>query len=109
LLAAPRFDKGAEIRHRGSRAPSGLHIAMTVAMLRDAGAEVETWTQGPGRPAGQPDTWHVHPGVIGHHEVIVQPDLSNAVPFLARRAGHRGPGADRGVAGGDLAARRADP
>jgi 3-phosphoshikimate 1-carboxyvinyltransferase len=83
LLAAPRFDKGAEIRHRGGRAPSGPHIAMTVAMLRDAGAEVETWTQGPGTPAGQPDTWRVHPGVIGHHEVIVQPDLSNAVPFLA--------------------------
>jgi 3-phosphoshikimate 1-carboxyvinyltransferase len=83
LLAAPRFDKGAEIRHRGGRAPSGPHIAMTVAMLRDAGAEVETWTRESGTPAGVPDTWRVHPGVIGHHEVIVQPDLSNAVPFLA--------------------------
>src|SRR5262252_7057016 len=83
LLAAPRFDKGAEIRHRGGRAPSGPHIAMTVAMLRDAGAEVDTWTQGPDTPAGAPDTWRVHPGVIGPHEVIVQPDLSNALPFLA--------------------------
>jgi len=83
LLAAPRFDKGVEIRHRGARAPSAPHIAMTVAMLRDAGAEVETATHGPGTPAGPPDTWRVHPGVIGHHEVIVQPDLSNAVPFLA--------------------------
>jgi 3-phosphoshikimate 1-carboxyvinyltransferase len=83
LLAAPRFDKGAEIRHRGGRAPSAPHIAMTVAMLRDAGAEVETWTIQSGTPAGTPDTWRVHPGAIGHHEVIVQPDLSNAVPFLA--------------------------
>ena len=83
LLAAPRFDKGAEIRHRGGRAPSAPHIAMTVAMLRDAGAEVETWTRESGTPAGLPDTWRVHPGAIGHHEVIVQPDLSNAVPFLA--------------------------
>jgi 3-phosphoshikimate 1-carboxyvinyltransferase len=83
LLAAPRFDKGAEIRHRGGRAPSAPHIAMTVAMLRDAGAEVETWTRDSGTPAGTPDTWRVHPGVIGHHDVIVQPDLSNAVPFLA--------------------------
>src|SRR5215467_6544708 len=83
LLAAPRFDKGAEIRHRGGRAPSGPHIAMTVAMLRDVGAAVETWAQGPDIPAGTPDTWRVHPGVIGHHEVIVQPDLSNALPFLA--------------------------
>ena len=83
LLAAPRFDKGAEIRHRGGRAPSAPHIAMTVAMLRDAGAEVETWARESGTPAGTADTWRVHPGVIGHHEVIVQPDLSNAVPFLA--------------------------
>src|SRR5215831_6493825 len=83
LLAAPRFDKGAEIRHRGGRAPSAPHIAMTVAMLRDAGAEVETWAQGPDTSAGTPDTWRVHRGVIGHHEVIVQPDLSNALPFLA--------------------------
>jgi 3-phosphoshikimate 1-carboxyvinyltransferase len=83
LLAAPRFDKGAEIRHRGGRAPSAPHIAMTVAMLRDAGAEVETWARESGTPAGTPDTWRVHPGAIGHHDVIVQPDLSNAVPFLA--------------------------
>ena len=83
LLTAPRFDKGVEIRHRGARAPSAPHIAMTVAMLRDAGAEVETATHGPGTPAGPPDTWRVYPGVIGHHEVIVQPDLSSAVPFLA--------------------------
>jgi 3-phosphoshikimate 1-carboxyvinyltransferase len=83
LIAAPRFDKGAEIRHRGGRAPSAPHIAMTVGMLRDAGAEVETWTREPDTPSGTPDTWRVHPGVIGHHEVIVQPDLSNAVPFLA--------------------------
>ena len=83
LIAAPRFDKGAEIRHRGGRAPSAPHIAMTVGMLRDAGAEVETWTREPDTPPGTPDTWRVHPGVIGHHEVIVQPDLSNAVPFLA--------------------------
>ena len=83
LLTAPRFDKGAEIRHRGGRAPSAPHIAMTVAMLRDAGAEVETWTRESDTPAGLPDTWRVHPGVIGHHDVTVQPDLSNAVPFLA--------------------------
>jgi 3-phosphoshikimate 1-carboxyvinyltransferase len=83
LLAAPRFDKGAEIRHRGGRAPSAPHIAMTVAMLREAGAEVETWTRESGSPAGVPDTWRVHSGAIGHHGVIVQPDLSNAVPFLA--------------------------
>jgi 3-phosphoshikimate 1-carboxyvinyltransferase len=50
-------------------------------MLRDAGAEVET--QARDTPAGTPDTWRVYPGVIGHHDTIVQADLSNAVPFLA--------------------------
>ena len=40
LLAAPRYDKGLEVRHRGGRAPSAPHIAMTVQMLRDAGATV---------------------------------------------------------------------
>jgi 3-phosphoshikimate 1-carboxyvinyltransferase len=34
LLAAPRFDKGAEVRHEGPRVPSAPHIAMTVQMLR---------------------------------------------------------------------------
>jgi 3-phosphoshikimate 1-carboxyvinyltransferase len=81
LLAAPRFGKGAEVRHRGARGPSAPHIAMTVQMLRDAGAEVEAW--GADGPAGPPDTWRVQPGAIGHHEVIVQPDISNAVPFLS--------------------------
>jgi len=81
MLAAPRFDKGVEIRHRGARGPSAPHIALTVQMLRNAGAEVEAWAQGD--PAGPPDTWRVHPGVLRHHDVSVEPDLSNAVPFLA--------------------------
>jgi 3-phosphoshikimate 1-carboxyvinyltransferase len=82
LLAAPRFDKGVEVRHRGARGPSAPHIAMTVQMLRDAGAEVEAWAHGGGAD-GAPDTWRVQPGVIGHHDVTVEPDLSNAVPFLS--------------------------
>jgi 3-phosphoshikimate 1-carboxyvinyltransferase len=87
LLAAPRFDKGLEVRHRGGRAPSAPHIAMTVQMLRDAGAEVETETQhaAAGRPGDGdlPDTWFVRPGVIGSHTIAVQPDLVNSAPFLA--------------------------
>jgi 3-phosphoshikimate 1-carboxyvinyltransferase len=81
LLAAPRFDKGVEVRHRGARGPSAPHIAMTVRMLREAGAEVDAWAQGD--PAGPPDTWRVQPGVIGHDDVTVEPDLSNAAPFLS--------------------------
>jgi 3-phosphoshikimate 1-carboxyvinyltransferase len=81
LLAAPRFDKGLEIRHRGARGPSAPHIAMTVHMLRHAGAEVEAWAEG--EPAGPPNTWRVQPGVLECHDVTVQPDLSNAAPFLS--------------------------
>ena len=40
LLSAPRFDEGIEIRHEGPPVPSAPHIAMTVRMLRAAGADV---------------------------------------------------------------------
>ena len=90
LLAAPRYEKGLEVRHRGPRAPSAPHIAMTVQMLRDAGATVETAaaTPGPAGPGGpddaaSPDTWFVHPGGFTGHEIAVEPDLVNAAPFLA--------------------------
>ena len=87
LLAAPRYDKGLEVRHRGPRAPSAPHIAMTVQMLRDAGAEVETAVQDPGGgPAGGsawPDTWIVRPGAIGSSKISVEADLVNSAPFLA--------------------------
>jgi 3-phosphoshikimate 1-carboxyvinyltransferase len=87
LLAAPRYDKGLEIRHRGPRAPSAPHIAMTVQMLREMGAEVETGTQhaayGAAGDGELPDTWYVHPGPIRNHPLAVQPDLVNSAPFLA--------------------------
>ncbi len=82
LLAAPRFGKGIEVRHRGPRAPSAPHIDLTVQMLRDAGAEVDAAAaDGGGR--GAPDTWRVHPGPIAAGEFAVQPDLVNSAPFLA--------------------------
>ena len=81
LLAAPRYDKGAEVHHEGPRIPSAPHIAMTVQMLRDAGAHVETWITG--RGSSVPDRWQVHPGELRPSAVTVEPDLSNAAPFLA--------------------------
>src|ERR1700743_1403649 len=51
LLAAPRFTAGVEVRHSGPPGPSLPHIEMTVRMLRDAGAAVETGSEagaGPG-------------------------------------------------------------
>jgi 3-phosphoshikimate 1-carboxyvinyltransferase len=84
LLAAPRFDKGVEVRHRGPRVPSAPHIAMTVQMLRGAGAEVETASMRNERGgADAADTWRVHPGPIRPGALAVEPDVVNAAPFLA--------------------------
>ncbi len=80
LLAAPRFDEGIEIRHEGPPVPSAPHIAMTVRMLRAAGASVSELDAGPG---GRPEAWRVRPGRLDLGSVTVEPDLSNAGPFLA--------------------------
>jgi 3-phosphoshikimate 1-carboxyvinyltransferase len=86
LLAAPRYGKGAEIRHEGPRVPSAPHIAMTVQMLRHAGADVETGSRGGdgGQPASSgTHIWRVHPGSLRPSVIAVEPDLSSAAPFLA--------------------------
>src|SRR6478736_2109666 len=80
LLAAPRFDEGIEVRHEGPPVPSAPHIAMTVRMLRAAGASVEELGSG---ASGRPDAWRVRPGRLNLGSVTVEPDLSNAGPFLA--------------------------
>ena len=80
LLAAPRFDEGVEVRHEGPPVPSAPHIAMTVRMLRAAGASVEELASG---SSGRPDAWRVRPGRLDLGSVTVEPDLSNAGPFLA--------------------------
>ena len=86
MLAAPRYELGLEIIHRGSRVPSAQHIAMTAAMLTAAGAQVEIGAESEGGPAGTPappDRWRVLPGRLAPGSVHVEPDLSNAAPFLA--------------------------
>jgi len=80
LLAAPRFDAGLEITHRGARVPSAPHIAMTAAMLTAAGAEVEAETVNGG---AVPDVWRVRPGRLAPGTIAIEPDLSNSAPFLA--------------------------
>ena len=80
LLAAPRFDEGIEVRHEGPPVPSAPHIAMTVRMLRAAGASVEELS--PALRVGR-DAWRVRPGRLDLGSVTVEPDLSNAGPFLA--------------------------
>jgi 3-phosphoshikimate 1-carboxyvinyltransferase len=77
LLAAPRFGLGAEVRHEGPPMPSLPHIEMSVRMLRGAGAEVEV---GGG---ARPSIWRVRHGRLNLGDFTVEPDLSNAGPFLA--------------------------
>jgi 3-phosphoshikimate 1-carboxyvinyltransferase len=90
LLTAPRFDEGIEVRHDGPPVPSAPHIAMTVRMLRAAGADVTEMRSGSGTGGswtggreGRPDGWRVRPGRLDLGTVAVEPDLSNAGPFLA--------------------------
>jgi 3-phosphoshikimate 1-carboxyvinyltransferase len=80
LLAAARFEQGIQVRHEGAPVPSAPHIAMTVRMLRAAGADVTEMRSGPGT---RPDGWRVRPGRLNLGTVAVEPDLSNAGPFLA--------------------------
>ncbi|HLS46500.1 MAG TPA: 3-phosphoshikimate 1-carboxyvinyltransferase [Ornithinicoccus sp.] len=77
LLAAPRFDRGLTLRHTGDRLPSTPHIQMTVETLRAAGVQVTT---------PSPGVWRVEPGPVSAREVVVEPDLSSAAPFLAAAA-----------------------
>ncbi|GGR17901.1 3-phosphoshikimate 1-carboxyvinyltransferase [Streptomyces netropsis] len=78
LLSGPRFNQGVEVRHIGGVLPSMPHIRMTVDMLRMAGAQVDTPESG-----GEPDVWRVSPSALLGRDIVVEPDLSNAAPFLA--------------------------
>ncbi|MFY1678715.1 MULTISPECIES: 3-phosphoshikimate 1-carboxyvinyltransferase [unclassified Streptomyces] len=78
LLSAPRYNQGIEVRHTGSTLPSMPHIRMTVDMLRAVGAQVDTPESG-----GEPNVWRVTPGALLGRDLTIEPDLSNAQPFLA--------------------------
>ena len=75
LLIGPATLKGITARHIGSKLPSMPHIEMTVAMLRDYGAEVEVDTSR--------QLWRVHPSPLRGQDLVIEPDLSNAAPFLS--------------------------
>ncbi|WP_406136724.1 3-phosphoshikimate 1-carboxyvinyltransferase [Streptomyces sp. NBC_01089] len=78
LLSAPRFNQGVEVRHTGATLPSLPHIRMTVDMLRAVGAQVDEPETG-----GEPNVWRVSPSAVLGRDLTVEPDLSNAQPFLA--------------------------
>jgi 3-phosphoshikimate 1-carboxyvinyltransferase len=74
LLAAARYENGLTLRHQGEHLPSMPHIEMTLDCLAKRGVKVST-------PA--PAVWRVEPGPISGGTVAIEPDLSNAGPFLA--------------------------
>ncbi|MEW1722186.1 3-phosphoshikimate 1-carboxyvinyltransferase [Streptomyces sp. NPDC093109] len=78
LLSGARFNQGVEVRHVGATLPSLPHIRMTVDMLRAAGAQVDEPETG-----GEPNVWRVSSGALLGRDLTVEPDLSNAQPFLA--------------------------
>jgi 3-phosphoshikimate 1-carboxyvinyltransferase len=77
LLAGARFDNGVTVQHVGPPIPSEPHVVMTVEALRDVGVVVDD---------EDPAIWRVEPGLVGALDIQVEPDLSNAAPFLAAAA-----------------------
>jgi len=77
LLSGAAFTGGVTVEHTGTTVPSAPHIAMTVAMLAEAGIEVDDT---------MPNRWRVAPGRVNAHRWAIEPDLSNTVPFAAAAA-----------------------
>ena len=74
LLAGPSYDEGVDVRHDGKPVPSLPHIEMTVDQLRRRGVQVDD---------SDANRWQVAPSAVHAVDVDVEPDLSNAAPFLA--------------------------
>jgi 3-phosphoshikimate 1-carboxyvinyltransferase len=77
LLAGARYEHGVDVLHDGKPVPSLPHIEMTVAMLREHGVMVDD---------SEADRWRVSPGPVRALDRLIEPDLSNAAPFLALAA-----------------------
>jgi len=74
LLASSLYTQGISLTHQGKSVPSLPHIDMTVEVLSEAGVIVEN----PDRTS-----WKVSPAPIQARDVTIEPDLSNATPFMA--------------------------
>ena len=84
LLMAPRLPQGMVLVHEGSSVPSIPHIQMTVEALRQMGIRVqEHYPSQDNKAEGGEYRWTVHPGSFPGFEMTIEPDLSNAGPFLA--------------------------
>ena len=75
LLIGPSMTNGITVKHVGGALPSMPHIDMTVDMLRFFGATVEVDAAN--------NIWKVLPGKLIGQDFVIEPDLSNAAPFLS--------------------------
>ena len=74
LLIGPAMKDGITVRHIGKTLPSQPHIDMTIEMLRLFGAVVDD---------SQHTEWRVEPGNLMGQDLVIEPDLSNAAPFMS--------------------------
>jgi 3-phosphoshikimate 1-carboxyvinyltransferase len=75
LLVGASFENGITVIHKGGALPSMPHIEMSVEMLRDFGGVVSVDSEA--------KSWNVKPGALHGRDLIIEPDLSNAAPFLS--------------------------
>ena len=73
LLVAPATQEGITIKNISPSLPSAPHIEMTIQMLEKFGATVQ-------RTAS---SWSVQPCQLIGQDLVIEPDLSNAAPFMA--------------------------
>ena len=73
MLLGPATKNGLTIRNIGKSLPSMPHIEMTIQMLRQFGATVEV----------NANSWTVRSGDLSGQDLTIEPDLSNAAPFMA--------------------------
>ena len=78
LMIGPATESGITIKDIGKSLPSMPHIEMTIDMLKVFGASVETSISSNGH-----HEWRVLPGDLQGQDLIIEPDLSNAAPFMA--------------------------
>ncbi len=74
MLVAASFENGLVITHQGSSLPSLPHIKMTIDSLKQRGVQVESLSE---------SSWRIPNSPIRAREMVIEPDLSNAGPFLA--------------------------
>ena len=73
MLLGPATKNGLTIKNIGKSLPSMPHIEMTIQMLRQFGATVEV----------NENSWTVRSGDLSGQDLTIEPDLSNAAPFMA--------------------------